>query len=91
MTGLLIILCFALIVIIALQIGKVTEITDKIKGEVEAQNATNRRVGFYFLIFMVVFLVASFASAIYYKNFMLGFGPHTAASAHGGLLIIFSN
>jgi cytochrome c oxidase subunit 2 len=86
MTGLLIILCFALIVIIALQIGKVTEITNKIKGEEEAQNSTNRRVGFYFLIFMVVFLIASFASAIYYKNYMLGFGPHESASEHGNSL-----
>jgi cytochrome c oxidase subunit 2 len=86
MTGFLIILCLALIVIITLQIGKVTDITNKIKGEVEAQNSNNRRIGFYFLVFLVVFLVACFASAIYYKNYMLGFGPHESASVHGNSL-----
>lgn len=86
MTGFLIILCFALIIIVALQIGKVTDLTNKIKGEEEAQNATNRRIGVYFMIFLVVFMIASFASAIYYKNYMLGFGPHESASEHGNSL-----
>jgi len=35
------------------------------------------------MVFCVVFLVGCVASAIYYKNVMLGYGPHESASAHG--------
>ena len=86
MTFLLISLCFALIVIIAIQIGKMTEISAKITGEADAQDATNKRIGTYFMVFLVGFLIISFWSAWHYKNYMLGFGPHEAASEHGGAL-----
>lgn len=86
MTLLLAVLSLLLIVIIVVQIGKLTELASKIRGEEEVQNATNKRQASYSLIFMVIFLVACIVSAAYYKNYMLGYGPHAAASAHGGTL-----
>jgi cytochrome c oxidase subunit 2 len=38
------------------------------------------------IIFLVVFLVGCVASALYFKNYMLGYGPHTSASQHGPII-----
>ncbi|MFM8451203.1 MAG: cytochrome c oxidase subunit II [Haliscomenobacter sp.] len=86
MTALLVLLSIVLITIITIQIGKVTELASKIRGEEEMQDIINRRQSVYMIVFMVVFLVAATASGLYYKNYMLGFGPLQPASAHGGSL-----
>ena len=86
MTALFIFLCLMLIVIIVVQIGKVTELASKIRGEEEMQDLTNQRQGWLSLAFVVLFLVGCFASAGFYKNWMLGYGPHKSASAHGNSL-----
>lgn len=83
MTALLAIICVVLIAVIAVQVGKVTELAGKIRGEEEVQQQSNRMNGSIGMIFMVVFLVATVISAFYYKNWMLGYGPHEAASEHG--------
>jgi len=83
MTALLAIICVILIAVIAVQVGKVTELAGKIRGEEEVQEQTNRMNGSIGMIFMIVFLVATVVSAFYYKNWMLGYGPHEAASEHG--------
>lgn len=83
MTALFVLLCVILIGIIVVQIGKVTELAGKIRGEEEAQERTNRTQAGYSMIFMVVFLVACTVSAIYYKDSMLWYGPNESASAHG--------
>jgi cytochrome c oxidase subunit 2 len=80
---LLSVLILALLVIVVVQIGKVTELAAAIRGEEDAQRESdywNSRLG---VAFMVVFLAATIISAFYYKNWMLGFGPHEAASEHG--------
>lgn len=86
MTGLLILLCIVLIAIVAVQVGKVTELAGKIRGEEDVQQDANNANGLISMIFLVVFLVGCVISAGYYKNWMLGYGPHTAASEHGGIL-----
>ncbi len=86
MTFLIVALSLILITIIAIQIGKVSELAAKIRGEEEMQEATNRRQSAYMVIFMVVFLLGCIISGVFYKNYMLGFGPHESASAHGGTL-----
>jgi cytochrome c oxidase subunit 2 len=86
MTALLAILCLVLITVIVVQIGKVTELASKIRGEEEVENRSNRMQANYSLVFMVVFLLATIISAWYYKDSMLWYGPHEAASEHGGLL-----
>lgn len=86
MTAILAILCVLLIGIVVVQIGKVTELAAKIRGEEEMQEAEDRRQSNYLLVFMVAFLVFTVASALYYRNYMLGYGPHESASAHGSSL-----
>ena len=85
-TGLIIVGCLILIAIVTVQIGKVTELAGKIRGEEEVQFEANKRGGFFMLLFLVAFLVFCIWSAFHYKNWMLGYGPHEAASAHGGEL-----
>ncbi|MFM8487307.1 MAG: flagellar motor protein MotB, partial [Bacteroidota bacterium] len=86
MTALLILLSVVLITVIAIQIGKVSELATKIRGEEEMQDIINRRQAGYMILFMVVFLAGVVISGAYYKNWMLGFGPHASASEHGGEL-----
>jgi len=86
MTALLSIICLILIAIIVVQIGKVTELAGKIRGEEEVQDQTNRRHANYSMLFMLVFMVATVVSAYYYKDTMLWYGPHESASEHGNSL-----
>jgi cytochrome c oxidase subunit 2 len=86
MAALLIFICVFLISIIAVQIGRVAELSAKIRGEEEAQLLINRRQAWLSLAFVVVFLIGCVISALVYKNWMLGYGPHKAASAHGDRL-----
>lgn len=86
MTALLILLCLLLITVIVVQIGKVTELAAKIRGEEEVQAKSNRMQANYSLLFMIVFLVGSVVSAWYYKDSMLWYGPNESASVHGSTL-----
>lgn len=86
MTALIILLCFILVAIVLVQIGKVTELTAQIKGERETLKDNSKWNGLLSVIFMIVFLVGTSISAYSYKNEMLGYGPHESASAHGGIL-----
>ena len=85
-TGLIIIGCIVLIAIVVVQLGKVTELAAKIRGEEEVQYERNKRNGAFFLAFGVIFLIGCLWSALHYSPWMLGYGPHEAASAHGGSL-----
>ena len=86
MTSLLIILCLILIGIVTVQIGRLTELAVKIRGEEEAQVEVNSFNGKLMLGFMIVFLPACAISALYYQDSILGYGPHESASIHGGLI-----
>ncbi|MFK8007304.1 MAG: OmpA family protein [Saprospiraceae bacterium] len=83
MTFLIIFLCIVLTAVVLVQLGKVTEIARSIRGEADAQEDLNTRQGIFGVIFLVLFLFISLASAMYYKNWMLGYGPHASASIHG--------
>ncbi len=86
MIGLIVILTIILLAVIVVQIARITEIAAKIRGEEEVEAQNNNRTAFYCLVFLVGFLVFCVGSAWYYKNVMLGYGPHDSASAHGGAL-----
>jgi cytochrome c oxidase subunit 2 len=86
MTALIILLCVILISVVLVQIGKVTELTAQIKGEREVLRDNSKWNGWISLVFLVVFLVSVVVSAYSFKNVMLGYGPHEAASAHGSQL-----
>lgn len=86
MTALIIFICLVMLGIIVVQISRVREISASMRGEEQASvNATNRN-GLGLLVFMVVFLVGTIVSALYYKDSMLGYGPWDASSAHGHLI-----
>ena len=86
MIALLALICLILITIIIVQVGKVTELASKIRGEEEVQDSTNRRQGNYSLLFMIFFLLATIISGIYYYDSYLWGGPHESASEHGASL-----
>ena len=86
MTGLIVIAILILLGIVVVQVGKVTELSSRIRGEEENEMRNNKTQGRWLLIFMVVFLVLCFVTAAFYKDWMFGYGPHVAASAHGGQL-----
>ncbi len=83
MTALISIICLILIALVVVQIGKVTELASRIRGEKEAQEEANVWNARFSLIFMVLFLIGCVVSAIYYQDSMLGYGPHISASEHG--------
>ena len=83
MTLLIGLLCLALLIVVIVQIGKITELAGEIRGEADVQetsNYWNSRIG---MIFLVLFLGLSGWSMYYYKNYMLGYGPHISASENG--------
>ncbi|MBK8501776.1 MAG: OmpA family protein [Saprospiraceae bacterium] len=82
-TGLIIIVSFLLLTIVVVQISRINEIAKRLRGEEEAERRSNIRQSRYLLAFMVFFLLATIVSAWAYKNYMLGYGPHTSASEHG--------
>ncbi|MCB0706385.1 MAG: OmpA family protein [Saprospiraceae bacterium] len=86
MTFLLGLACIVLLTVVVVQIGKVTELANGLRGEEEMQFKTNRRSGMIGMAFLIAFLVFCIATAIYYKNYMLGYGPHESASVHGSSL-----
>ena len=86
MTGLMIFLCLILIAIVVVQVGKVAELASSIRGEEEVQDASNSFHAMFGMVFLVLFLVGCVVSAWMYKDSMLGYGPHTAATEHGGAL-----
>lgn len=86
MTALIILLCFFLISIVLVQIGKVTELTAQIKGERETLRDNSKWNGWLSVGFVIVFLVGVCLSAWEYRAVMMGYGPHQSASAHGGVL-----
>lgn len=86
MTGLVVTLIFVLLAVILVQFARVSELSKTIRGVEEAEKRGNDRTALWLVVFMVLFLVFCVVSAIYYKDVMLGYGPHKAASAHGGTL-----
>ncbi len=85
-TGLIIIACLFLIVVVVLQIGKVNELAAKIRGEEETQERSNKNQGIFLLAFLVAFMVYVVWTTLHFWNWMMGYGPHESASAHGGEL-----
>ena len=86
MTAFIIILTLILIAVIAVQIGKLTELAAEIRGEEEALKDSNNFNAAMMLVFLVLFLSGVIFSSVYYMNEMLGYGPNISASVHGSSL-----
>lgn len=72
--------------VIVVQIGRVSDLSSKIRGEKETEESITRSNANMMIPFVIIFLVLCVASAYYYKNWMLGYGPLTSASEHGSLI-----
>lgn len=83
MIGFIAILIVVLLGVIVVQIGKVSELASKIRGEAVADRQANNRTAVWLVIFMVAMLVLTVYTSWYYRNSMLGYGPLKSASAHG--------
>ena len=83
MTTLIVFLCFALLLLIIVQIARVRDLAKQLRGKEEVEATAVASTGKGLLLFAIVFLGATVISALYYKNYMLGFGPHESSSIHG--------
>jgi cytochrome c oxidase subunit II len=83
MTTLIVFASIVLLVVVAVQIGRISELSAKIRGEEAAELESNHFNARFGMFFVVAFLVMCVASAWYYKNYMLGYGPLELASEHG--------
>ena len=83
MTAIIILGILAILAIVIVQIGKLSELRSKIMGEEDINYQNYDLTGKLMLLFMIAFLIFCVLSAFYYKNWMLGYGPHESASIHG--------
>lgn len=83
MTTLLVLASIVLLIVVTVQIGRISELSAKIRGEEAVQLESNKSNSVLGMFFMVGFLVFCIGSAWYYKNYMLGYGPLHHASIHG--------
>ena len=70
MTAFIIFICLVLLAIVIIQVGKVTELASKIKGEEEAQYQSNFWNSNLSLIFMVVLKKFIFPMKLDFENQM---------------------
>ncbi len=73
----------ALLAIIVVQIGKLSDLSAKIKGEEAVELGNNNTQGILGIAFMILFLGLCIYTSYYYKNEMFAYGPLTSASLHG--------
>ncbi|MEP7195356.1 MAG: OmpA family protein [Saprospiraceae bacterium] len=86
MTTLIIILSVILLFVVLLQIAKIYEISDELKGEEASEVSSANANSFGLLAFCVLFFGTFTWGCLYYSNYMLGYGPLTSASKHGGAI-----
>jgi cytochrome c oxidase subunit 2 len=79
----LILIIAVLVAVFFVQIGKARELASIIREDNTEEYETNTFQGGLGMVFMVSFLLACILSFIYYIPYILGWGPNTAASAHG--------
>lgn len=84
MSTLIVFICIALLLLIVLQIARVRDLAKQLRGAEEVEARNTNMTGIYLVLFMGAFLIIATVSAVLYKNYMLGHGPHESASAHGG-------
>ena len=82
MTTLLVLASIVLLIVVAVQIGRISELSTKIRGEESAElesNTFNARLGLFFLVGFMIFCIGT---SLYYAPYMLGYGL-PLASLHG--------
>lgn len=76
------ILILILAIVVVVQIGRITEVAARLRGEKQAEHDRNEFNAKMMMVFMVGFLVFSVVSAIYYAPYMLGYGPNILPTQH---------
>ncbi len=85
------ILIAILVFVIVVQIGKVNELAARLRGEEQAYFDGNNWNARMMIIFMVLFLIGTVASAIYYLPYMLGYGPNILPTIHAPKIMSLFN
>ncbi len=83
MTTIFILLSVILLAVIAVQVGRLTEITAAMRGAEEVQSDRNQLHAVLGMIFMLAFLLFCVGTAWYYKDACYGAAGNVAASEHG--------
>ncbi len=83
MTLVLILISTFLVLVVLLRGAKLIEVAKSLKNQDEVNFKASNVQGLLMVAFMVVLLVGVFWANYHYENYMLGFGPHDAASVHG--------
>jgi cytochrome c oxidase subunit II len=83
MTTLLILLSIVLLGVIAVQVGRLTEITASLRNADEVEADRNKLHAVLGLIFLVGFMVFCAWSAYYYRTDLFAFPANVSASEHG--------
>lgn len=91
MTTLIVFICIALLLMVILQIARVRDLAKQLRGAEEVNARNTNMTGIYLLGFMVLFLIIASGSAYLMKNYILGYGPHESASAHGSRIDTMMN
>jgi cytochrome c oxidase subunit 2 len=86
MNTLIVLGCIVLLMLVLLQVGRVRDLAKQLRGAEEIEARNTNMTGIYLVSFMIFFLVIATGSAFYYKNYILGYGPHESASEHGSLI-----
>ena len=77
------IITVVLLLIVIVQIGKVRELASIVRNDKNEQYEINKFHSSLGVVFMVVLLLATIGSFVYYTDYILGWGVNTAASEHG--------
>lgn len=84
-------LILILVIVIFVQIGRITEVSARLRGEKQAAHDSNESTARMMVVFMVLFLIYSVASAIYYAPQMLGYGPNILPTPHAKAIMQLFN
>ncbi len=76
-------LCAVLLAVFIVQIGKARELASAVRNDKNEEYEINKLQAGLGVVFMVLFLAVCLGSFVYYTQYILGWGPNTAASEHG--------
>jgi len=83
MTLVLLLVFTFLVLLVLLRASKLIEVAQSLKDPMDVRYRASNIQGILMIGFGVLFLVGIFYYNFYYRNYMLGFGPHESASVHG--------
>src|SRR5690625_7183368 len=80
MTLLIGILVFALLVIVLIQIARITEVTRSLRGDEDWRWVNSKRTANWHVVFGIYILISTAWLGWHYKKYMMWYGSHISAS-----------